>query len=240
MKFDIDTIVINLERRSDRRIEAEQELSRIGWNAKFFSAIEPKDAGGFPSIGARGCFLSHLAVLKNARAAGIDRLIILEDDIKFVPEFVKRWQSAIEALESKPWSIFYPGHILDGLARGLSLLSPLTGVACTHFMMINGNAIPQLIEGLQTIMLRPPGHPLGGLMHVDGAYSTIRRQNPALITYAYSPVLGYQRPSQNDVSNPKWFDRIGALRPVISFLRKRKLRKLQAEWNEIETNLSSG
>src|SRR5471030_1131084 len=110
MKFDIDTIVINLERRSDRRIEAEQELSRIGWSAKFFSAIEPKDAGGFPSIGARGCFLSHLAVLKNARAAGIDRLIILEDDIIFVPEFVKRWQSAVEALESKPWSIFYPGH----------------------------------------------------------------------------------------------------------------------------------
>ena len=36
-------------------------------------------------------------------------------------------------------------------------------------------------------------------MHVDGAYSTIRSQNPQLKTYAIAPVLGHQRPSRTDI-----------------------------------------
>ena len=234
MKSNMDTIVINLARRRDRRIATEQELSRIGWSAKFFSAIEPKNAGNFPSIGVRGCFLSHLAVLKDAKENGSERLIILEDDIKFVPNFVKRWQLAVEALASEPWSIFYAGHSLNNLARGLSLLPPLTPVLCAHFMMINGNAIPQLIDGLETILSRPAGHALGGPMHVDGAYSTIRMQNRELRTYAYSPVLGYQRPSRSDIADSKWLDRINILRPIVDLFRQGKLARLQAKLDKTE------
>jgi glycosyl transferase family 25 len=229
MRFNTATFVINLERRVDRRIETEQELSRVGWSAKLFPAIEPEDAGEFPSIGARGCFLSHLAVLRDARGAGVDRVIILEDDITFVPDFAERWQSAIDALESEPWSIFYPGHAPNNLARGLSLLPSSTAVRCTHFMVINRNAIPQLIRGLETILSRPPGHPLGSPMHVDGAYSTIRVQNQTLASYGYSPALGHQRPSRTDIGQLKWFDRIDALRPIVGFIRKRKLDRLQAK-----------
>jgi len=46
----------------------QKELSRIGWRAEFFPAVRPETAQGFPWIGARGCFLSHLAVLKSALA----------------------------------------------------------------------------------------------------------------------------------------------------------------------------
>ena len=227
MSTSIETFVINLERRVDRRLETEHELARIGWSAKFFSAVEPKSAGDFPSIGVRGCFLSHLEILKNAKAEGTERLIIVEDDIAFVPNFLKRWRSALEALESEAWSIFYAGHTLGNLTRGLSLLSPSTSVLCTHFIMINGLAIPYLIEGLETILSRPAGHPLGGPMHVDGAYSTIRLRNHGLRTYVHSPTLGYQRPSRTDIGDRKWFDRFDILQPMVNILRKRRLRRLQ-------------
>lgn len=230
MTSSIPTFVINLDRRRDRRSETEQELTRVGWSADFVSAIEPKDAGNFPSTGARGCFLSHLAVLKKARAAALDRFIILEDDIHFVPDFLSYWRLATATLEQEPWSIFYPGHVLDNLEPGLSRLRPTRAVQCAHFMMINGSCLLQLIDGLETMLLRPPGHSLGSPMHVDGAYSTIRMQNPELITYAHSPSLGYQRPSRSDIGNPQWFDRIVALRPIVSFLRKRKARKLQMKF----------
>ena len=65
--FEHETFVINLPYRTDRRSEMQRELSRIGWNAQFFPAIRPASAGSFSSIGAHGCFLSHLAVLKAAR-----------------------------------------------------------------------------------------------------------------------------------------------------------------------------
>ena len=59
---------------------------------------------------------------------------------------------------------------------------------------------PRIIAGLETIMERAPGHVLGGPMHVDGAYSTIRAQNHDLKTYSASPPLGYQRSSRSDIS----------------------------------------
>jgi hypothetical protein len=218
------TYVINLPHRVDRRMETERQLARIGWSAEFFPAVRPGEAAGFPSIGARGCFLSHLAVLQKGLAAGADRVVVLEDDVNFAAGFADRWQSTMAALEQLPWSIFYPGHALTGLPSGLSRLAPATPVRCTHFMMLEGRAIPQLVAGLQTILARPPGHPAGGPMHVDGAYSTMREQNPSLMTYALSPTLGYQRPSRTDIGDSRWFDRVGALEPVVGLARKLKAR----------------
>ena len=214
--------VINLQHRADRRMEMQKQLALVGWRAEFFSAVRPEDAGGFPSIGARGCFMSHLGVLKQAQRAGVRQLVILEDDLDFVPGFAQQWQSAMSALEAKTWSIFYPGHVFDTLQRGLSRLAPDRGVRCTHFMVINGEAIQAVVAGLETILSRPPGHPMGGPMHVDGAYSVIRSQNYSLETYAYFPALGRQRPSRTDVGNLKWFDRVQMLQPIVSMARKIK------------------
>jgi glycosyl transferase, family 25 len=216
--------VINLKHRTDRRIAMQKQLSRIGWHAEFFPAIRPKNAADFPSIGARGCYLSHLSVLKNARDAGVQQLVILEDDVNFASEFSERWKFSISALETREWSIFYPGHTFDDLSAGLSRIPPDTGVQCTHFMVINGHAISTLIAGLGSIMSRPAGHPLGGPMHLDGAYSTLRTQNHSLVTYAHFPALGYQRPSRTDVGELKWFDRPGVLMPIANIVRKLKAR----------------
>src|SRR5262245_12115087 len=224
IKVDQSIVVINLPRRVDRRLETEKELARIGWRATFFPAVEPASPGGFPSTGARGCFLSHLAVLRGALETRVRQLVILEDDINFVRDFASQWQSASAQLEGQDWSLFYPGHVLDGLPTGLSLLRSTTGVQCAHFLMVNGVAISRLIGGLETILSRPPGHPMGGPMHVDGAYSTIRLQNPDFVTYAYSPTLGYQRPSRTDIGSLKWFDRVGPLEPIVRLIRKAKLR----------------
>jgi hypothetical protein len=221
-----DTIfVINLESRVDRRIAMQKQLERIGWRARFFPAVRPENAAGFPSIGARGCFMSHLAVLKTAQDENAGQVVIVEDDVDFVPDFAEQWRSSVAELETKKWSIFYPGHIIESLPLGLSCIPPNKGIRCTHFMVINGPAIAKFIGGLETILSRPAGHPMGGPMHVDGAYSTIRSQNPPLTTYAYFPVLGYQRPSRTDIGNLKWFDQIGVLTPVINLARKLKRRR---------------
>lgn len=223
--FEHETYVINLPQRTDRRSEMQDELSRIGWNAKFFPAIRPASAGGFSSIGAHGCFLSHLAVLSAARNSGAGRVVILEDDVNFVRGFREKWNAAVEKLSGQEWSMFYPGHALDNLPGGFALLQPERSVLCAHFLMIEAQALPTIIEGLETILGRPAGHPLGGPMHVDGAYSTIRAQNPLLKTYAIAPVLGYQRPSRTDIREARWFDRIDALDAIVSFARKLKARR---------------
>jgi len=216
------TVVINLPHRTDRRREMERQLARIGWSAEIFSAIRPSDAGNFSSIGARGCFLSHLAVLKQARDDRVDRLVVLEDDVTFVHDFQPLWSAAIAELAKRPWSFFYAGHDNRELPRGFSRVDPVTCMRCSHFTLINGAALAILVGGLETILSRSPGHPDGGPMHLDGAYSTLRAQNPHLATYAYSPALGYQRSSRSDIADGRWFDRTFVLAPLLTQVRRLK------------------
>lgn len=197
----------------------ERQLSKVGWKAEFFRAIRPQEAAGFPSSGARGCFLSHLSVLKKAQNTTAECIVILEDDLNFVPTFVEKWQSVMSVLATREWSIFYPGPTLNHLPAGLSRLAPEIGVQCTHFMVFHRSVLPILIAGLETILSRPPGHRLGGPMHVDGAYSTLRAQRRELITYAYYTALGYQRSSRTDVGKLKWFDRLGILERFVRLAR---------------------
>jgi hypothetical protein len=89
-------------------------------------------------------------------------------------------------------------------------------------MVIGADAIDSLVQGLETILSRPKGHPLGGPMHVDGAYSTIRLHHPSLKTFAAFPALGYQRASRTDIADQKWFDRIRVLDPAVRIVRNVK------------------
>jgi glycosyl transferase, family 25 len=70
-------VYINLDYRTDRRGEVEQELERMGLSGERFSAIRTKP-------GIIGCTQSHLAVLQMAKSRGWDHVLILEDDFMFI------------------------------------------------------------------------------------------------------------------------------------------------------------
>jgi glycosyl transferase family 25 len=159
-------------------------------------------------------------MMANARDAKVSQLVILEDDVNFCSDFAERWKIAMAVLESRQWSIFYPAHVFADLPAGLSRIAPDRGVQCTHFMVSNGPAMAPIVAGLERILSRPAESPMAGPMHVDAAYSTIRRQDHALETYAHSPALGYQRPSCTDVGDLKCFDRVGILAPIVGMARK--------------------
>jgi len=213
----LEVEVINLRNRPDRRAAIEREMSRIGWQPSFFFAEKPTEVGRFPSIGARGCFESHLTVLRRHITA--DRLILLEDDVNFIKNFRDHWAKVEAELDQVDWSICYLGHFMKATVQGLVPLHPQQAVVCAHFMMFNGPAITRIVDELSLIYRREAGDPRGGPMHVDGAYSTIRAQNPNLATWAYAPSLGYQRSSRTDIGNTKWFDRSKLLIPVVGVVR---------------------
>jgi GR25 family glycosyltransferase involved in LPS biosynthesis len=70
-------VYINLDHRTERRTEIEQELDRMDLSAERFSAIRTKP-------GIIGCTQSHLAVLQLAKERGWDHVLILEDDFMFI------------------------------------------------------------------------------------------------------------------------------------------------------------
>ena len=113
--------IINLEDRPDRRHEMRAELGRIGLGddapqVRFFRAHRPEAAGAFPSIGAHGCFMSHLGVLRQARSEGCRAVLILEDDAAFTQPFVEGGEALLKALsKDESWSMAYLGHRIAGI-----------------------------------------------------------------------------------------------------------------------------
>ena len=221
--------IINLKRRADRRDEVLNEFKRMGIpfvkpKVNFFEAIAPVESAGFPSAGARGCYLSHLAVIKEAIERRDQHILVIEDDLNFSKNLSLHCTSALKNLDVIDWDIAYLGHSLEDKKEKIAWvkISPDTELLCAHFLAINGKVLPRLSEFLEAILTREPGDPQGGPMHYDGALSTFRKTHKDINTYCFSKNLGYQRPSKTDLHALSWFDRIPLFSCFLRYMRQCK------------------
>jgi glycosyl transferase family 25 len=217
--------IINLVDRVDRRREMIGELNRLGGlapNTGFYEARRPLDSGGFPSVGARGCFESHLAVLRAARDAKAQNLLILEDDLDFTRDSRARMSRIVTELFSRHWDFFYGAHLLSANGRrGLVEVPADEPVLTASFIGIAGGVLESLVGFLEALASRPPWSLDYGPMHVDGAYTVFRSLHPELVTLAAFPVLGRQRSSPSDITPSNMLlDRWKATRAIAALLRR--------------------
>lgn len=230
--------VVNLPERTDRRREMEQQLQLVGVAAddprlKFFAANRPTEKGDWPSLGARGCFASHLQLLTQALHDGVGNILVLEDDCDFTPRPAAVRESLARTLQqlslSGDWDLAYLGHPVDlegapGSDVGTWVVSSAP-FQQSHCYAVNGRTLPRLVEFLEAITRRPEGHPLGGPQHYDGALNMFRSQNPDLKTLLAGPSLAHQRSSKSDIFE-HWYDNVPGLSHLIALRRALKKRLL--------------
>jgi GR25 family glycosyltransferase involved in LPS biosynthesis len=228
--------IINLPSRVDRKGEMQEQLAKAaldidGNYVRVFSALRPSGTEGFPTIGTRGCFLSHLAVLTDARDRGVGSVLILEDDCNFVRDIATRLEE-IFSMRLKDASDFFYGGALNTGPEGKALsgyLKPDQKVVGAHFLSISAKALPGLVEYLEAMLRRPAGDPLGGPMHVDGAYSWFRAAHPEFLTFVAGPEIAYQRSSATDIHRRKWYESTRAAQWVLRRLRRAKNKFLDSK-----------
>lgn len=84
------TYVINLDRRKDRMFRVDRYLKKLKINYERISGVIPtqtefenikKEGSKITSIGALGCIMSHINVIRNAIKNQYKSILILEDDI---------------------------------------------------------------------------------------------------------------------------------------------------------------
>ena len=224
--------IINLASRTDRKAGMALQLKAIGLNLtdtsiELCTAVRPDAPEQFPSIGARGCFLSHLGILRRAKELGLQRVAIFEDDLNFSINFEPRMASMLEQLESINWSMFYGGYHIErapssSIRGGLIEAQPDEPIGATHFVAFQGEAISTVVRYLEQILARPAGHPKGGPMHIDGAYNWFRRTHPQFKTVLAVPALGFQRNSRTDIHELRWYDTVPFARQTVAGLRLAK------------------
>lgn len=222
----VDAIyILNLETRLDRRAETLQELHFFGLDydhpkITLFNAIRPSAPKGFPNIGTRGCYLSHLSILKDAHSHGHSCILILEDDVRFTSQFCKMSPAQINAIEQTKWDIFNIGSLYqpDNILNFFTPAASTTSFKDTHAIFFKETAISPLIPYLETMLARKQGAPLGGPMHIDGAYNWFRKDNPQVNTLIATPAMAVQRASKTDIHDTGWKEHL----PFISTARKLK------------------
>lgn len=130
-------LYINLDRRTDRKEHMEKELNKINFKGTIekISAVDGKridpnnikhlftehainelsienpphfHPGSFMSIGAAGCALSHRKAFINVLNGNDDKVLILEDDIKFDENFMSKYEEYIKNIPD--YDLLYLGY----------------------------------------------------------------------------------------------------------------------------------
>ncbi|WP_342733656.1 glycosyltransferase family 25 protein [Bradyrhizobium sp. B117] len=228
--------VISLKSRDDRRREMGAELARLGLAPdhgplKFHDASRFDEAYPFPSIGAKGCYYSHLAVLEEALSKGFENVLILEDDCDFIGNIERALPSALETLGRKDWDFFFGGHedlICDeGASEPVQQVPSGSWIRGTHFVAFNKRAISAIVPYLRQEIEHLERDPVGASRGIDAAYTHFGREYPMFRYFVAWPKLGYQRPSRTDVQTTSILDRLPLIRSAVVPVRrlKRLLRK---------------
>jgi glycosyl transferase family 25 len=221
--------IINLVERYDRRVEISEQLRLVGLTfedplIQLYAAHRPKTPGDFSSIGARGCFMSHLDIIGQAMASGHKSILILEDDMDWIPSALALNNGVVSAFVDSDWEFLHGGLGADLWGRStkfqLNKVEPSEGLLLTHFIGLRGNAIPLAHRYLSGILDRPAGSPLGGPMHVDGAYSWLRKDHEEIESYVCVPSIARQRRSLSDVTPPKGIKSMPIVSHILTAIRK--------------------
>ncbi len=223
------TSIVNLPNRTDRQRETIDEFKKYGLAIRtskcdFFPAIKPDESKGFPNIGTRGCFLSHLSIIESSIKAGIDNVLIIEDDIYFSRKINEYTKDALDSLKNLDWDIVYFGHPLGDASPPPVWKQLDQPMMMSHFYALNAKTFKKLASFLKTLESRPLGDPEGGPMHYDGALNFYREKHPEVKAYYFSKNLGWQRPSKTDIHENSFLDRYRLLNPITKIVRKLKKR----------------
>lgn len=104
--------VINLDSRPDRMMDFRRGLTSLGMSDHEIDQKIIRFSGVIPENGpgALGCTLSHLSIVKEAKLAGHEKILVFEDDAIPYAEGVKYMDDVLEDLENESWDLYYLGY----------------------------------------------------------------------------------------------------------------------------------
>jgi GR25 family glycosyltransferase involved in LPS biosynthesis len=157
---------INLDRRPERNVHIQKELSKIGWKGpierisavdgrnldektikQYFTeqAIEQSKSkydhfipGYYMTRGGMGCALSHRSIFLKIMQENHDYVLVIEDDVIFADDFLKSWNHYTKSLPTN-FDLIYVGYHeseLTSFTNVNSVFSKPSGVVFGTFGMV--------------------------------------------------------------------------------------------------------
>ncbi|HVI43861.1 MAG TPA: glycosyltransferase family 25 protein [Chitinophaga sp.] len=135
--------------------------------------------------GTVGCLLSHLKIIKEAKAQHLSKILILEDDVQFSPQMQETFARIYNQIPLA-WTLLYlGGNELSGAKQVSSNIIQVSHMLMTHAVAIHCSIYDDLIQ-----MLEECAYP------VDVYYTMIQKKHAC---YSIYPYIAWQRASWSDI-----------------------------------------
>jgi len=196
--------VINLERRVDRWNTFKKQIPR-NWPFQALERVAAIDGKKVPSPDwwttgnpAWGCYRTHLRLLETCMNSGVNSVLLLEDDAKFVPDFTSEVKKFIQHLPDN-WGMLYLGgqHLHFTQHPPLKVNDEVFvpyNVNRTHAMALRGNTIKYVYKFLHEFQNFKKGD------HIDHWLGRLhQKRNPKHPIYCPGRWLVGQAPGPSDI-----------------------------------------
>ncbi|MFM6193197.1 MAG: glycosyltransferase family 25 protein [Planktothrix sp.] len=215
--------IVFLPERTERVNRIKFQIDRLNLDSEkviWFPGLRFTEAAGFPKASVRGCVISQYTILNQALEAGLEKVLILQDDCNFSRYFLKNQDAILQELATTEWDFAYLGHgqTLQKASTYFVKADPKERIMLTHCCAYHRRVIPRLVELISEGAQRSPGDPRGGPMYFDGFMNFFRSRNPEVITVMASPSLAWQQASTSSL-NPKSLENYKFLIPVFKLVR---------------------
>lgn len=178
---------INLERRPDRKEQAQTRFDAIGLSVQFIKAVDGKTLQPVNGIntGELGCILSHVSIYKDAETKGYKRILILEDDCVFEYNINDLFNEYIKEVP-KDWGLLYFGgsHLKIPLPVN-DKVHRLIHTYTTHCYAVNF----EVVKGLSEM--------IGNNLQIDVTLAHLQMKYPS---YGFKPNLAWQLDGYSDIT----------------------------------------
>jgi GR25 family glycosyltransferase involved in LPS biosynthesis len=185
---------INLDRRTDRWEESEEEFKKHGLNVERFSAFDGKSLTQMPGLnaGQLGAIYSHRGIIQKAKDRNLDNILILEDDVKFSDD-VNNQFSEIYSRIPDDWDVILFGgnHVGNNpWARGEMRLIADNVFKVSHSLALHCYAVKNTVYDMAIDALSQMNDTN------DALFAQIQKD---INCYIIRPHLAWQRPSYSDL-----------------------------------------
>lgn len=104
--------IINLDSRPDRMVDFRKGMKSIGMLDHEIDEKIIRFPGIVPTVGpgVLGCTLSHLGIVKAAKAAGHQKILVFEDDAIPYNDGIGYMKDVIEDIRNENWEVYYLGY----------------------------------------------------------------------------------------------------------------------------------
>ena len=165
--------VINLDHRQDRWLQTRSNLEAVGIVAQRFPAVDvvrlsadndlpsqalreflarvdgPSEASEHKLMATWACMRSHLAVIRMAKAHGLDSVLILEDDCDFEPYARAVLLRVAQQLKTCTWQMLYLGGTLKKGNQCVDLsenLMSVSRVRLAHAYLVHHSLYDRILD----------------------------------------------------------------------------------------------